>query len=71
MPETVFKEKQLLLSNFDEARDIFYSGQFAKALPLFQSIEKADSPAGFYAQQCRYYIERPAEWKGYWEAKSK
>ena len=71
MPETVFKEKQKIIRRFDGARDLFYAGKFEDALPLFQSIEKSDSPSGFYAEQCRYYIERPAEWKGYWESKSK
>ena len=71
MTESDFKEKEGLLKRFDEARNLFYEGEFVKALPLFQAIEKSDSPSVFYAEQCRYYIEHPAEWKGYWESKSK
>jgi adenylate cyclase len=71
MPEETFKEKQAIIRDFDEARELFYAAKFTEALSLFQTIEKADSPAGFYAEQCRYYIERPNEWKGHWEAKSK
>ena len=71
MPEAVFKEKQPTIDRFNEARDLFYEAKFANALPLFCEIEKSDIPAGFYAEQCRYYIERPSEWKGYWEARTK
>jgi adenylate cyclase len=71
MPETAFKNKETIIRRFDEARDLFYAAKFDEALSLFRTVEKADSPSGFYADQCRYYIDRPDEWKGYWEAKSK
>jgi hypothetical protein len=71
MPEAIFNEKLAIIRSFDEARELFYAAKFAEALPLFQTIAKTDSPAGFYAEQCLYYIERPNEWKGRWEAKSK
>ncbi|MDR0582786.1 MAG: adenylate/guanylate cyclase domain-containing protein [Treponema sp.] len=71
LPEAVFRGKDAVIRRFDKARDLFYAGRFAEALPYFESLAKLDSPASFYAEQCRYYIERPAEWKGYWESKSK
>jgi adenylate cyclase len=71
MSEETFKNKEAIIRRFDIARDLFYAGKFAEALPLFLEIEEADSPAGFYAEQCRCFIERPGEWKGYWESKSK
>lgn len=71
LPEAVFRGKEAVIRRFDKARDLFYAGRFAEALPYFESLTKLDSPASFYADQCRYYIERPAEWKGYWESKSK
>jgi adenylate cyclase len=71
MPEAAFKNKEEIIRCFDEARDLFYTAKFDEALSLFRTVEKADSPSGFYADQCRYYIDRPEEWKGYWEAKSK
>ncbi|GHV96268.1 adenylate/guanylate cyclase domain-containing protein [Spirochaetia bacterium] len=71
MPEAAFKEKEAILHRFDEARDLFYAGKFAEALQRFETLTEQDSPASFYADQCRYYIARPAEWKGHWESKSK
>jgi adenylate cyclase len=71
LPAAAFREKENLIRKFDEARELFYAGDFARALPLFQAIQEADAPALFYAKQCGYYRENPGEWKGYWEAKTK
>jgi adenylate cyclase len=69
--EAAFKEKESVVKQFDEARDIFYQGDFTKALQLFESLKDKDKPPAFYAEQCRYYMERPELWKGYWQALSK
>ncbi|MDR2535882.1 MAG: adenylate/guanylate cyclase domain-containing protein [Treponema sp.] len=71
MPEEEFIKKKALLERFDEARDLFYQGEFAKALPVFQVLTEQDKPSYYYAEQCRYYQERPEEWKGFWQAKTK
>jgi adenylate cyclase len=71
MPDAVFTEKAEILRQFDEARDFFYAGDFAGALLRFEALIEADKPAFFYAEQCRYYLEHPAEWKGFWQAMSK
>ncbi|MDR2404029.1 MAG: adenylate/guanylate cyclase domain-containing protein [Spirochaetaceae bacterium] len=71
MPEAVFAEKAEILRKFDEARDLFYTGGFAGALDRFEALIEVDKPAFFYAEQCRYYLEHPAEWKGFWQAMSK
>ena len=70
MPKAIYDSRQELISRFDQARDLFYAGKFSEALALFRALEN-DAPSGFYAEQCRYYIERPAEWKGHWESRSK
>jgi adenylate cyclase len=71
IPEAVFREKEDIIRRFDEARDLFYTGEFAAALPRFEALADQDKPPFFYAEQCRYYLERPAEWKGFWQAMSK
>ncbi|MDR2048416.1 MAG: adenylate/guanylate cyclase domain-containing protein, partial [Treponema sp.] len=69
--EEVYRERENIIKAFDEARDIFYEGDFARALPLFEAIADKDSPPSFYAEQCRYYLRNPASWKGFWQALSK
>jgi adenylate cyclase len=71
MPEAVFREKEKVLRRFSAARDLFYQGDFAAALPLFEALIEADKPAFFYAEQCRSYLKKPKEWKGFWQAASK
>jgi adenylate cyclase len=71
MPEAVFAEKKTVLDRFNEARDLFYQGAFAQALPLFEALQDRDKPAYYYAEQCRYYQEYPSQWKGFWQAKTK
>jgi adenylate cyclase len=71
MTEAVYKEKEPLVKQFDEAREIFYQGDFTKALALFEGLKDKDQPPAFYADQCRYYLEKPAEWQGFWKALSK
>jgi adenylate cyclase len=67
----VFEERAAILKKFDEGRDMFYEGRFEEAGRLFEEIVDEDRPAYFYKEQCRYYIERPGEWKGFWQATSK
>ncbi|MDR3342152.1 MAG: adenylate/guanylate cyclase domain-containing protein [Treponema sp.] len=69
--EAVFREKEPVLRQFDEARDLFYQGAFAAALLLFEALIEQDKSSFFYAEQCRYYQEHPAQWKGFWQATSK
>ena len=68
--EAVWQEKRELFERFEEARVLFYEAQFAKALPIFESLVE-DKASFYYAQQCRYYKEHISEWKGYWQATSK
>jgi len=71
MPESVFLEKKALLQDFDSARDVFYQGNFHKALAMFQGLVDKDKPSFYYAEQCCYYIDHPEEWKGFWQATTK
>jgi len=71
MTEGAYREKESLIRQFDQARDIFYGGDFAGALELFEALKDMDAPAGYYTNQCRYYIKNPSQWRGYWKALSK
>jgi adenylate cyclase len=71
MAEALFNEKKPVLQKFDTARDLFYAGKFGEALAIFETLSAVDRPAYFYAEQCRYYLERPGEWKGFWQATTK
>ncbi|MDR1507508.1 MAG: adenylate/guanylate cyclase domain-containing protein [Treponema sp.] len=71
LTEPVYREKERVIRAFDEARDIFYTGDFARALSLFEALKDKDSPPAFYAEQCRFYLQSPESWKGFWQALSK
>ncbi|MDR2495055.1 MAG: adenylate/guanylate cyclase domain-containing protein, partial [Spirochaetaceae bacterium] len=66
MTEADFLAKKEILQSFDKARDLFYEGKFAEALPLFQALSEQDRPSFYYIEQCDYYLEHPQEWKGFW-----
>jgi adenylate cyclase len=71
MAEAVYREKETVILRFDEARDLFYAGNFAASLPLFEALADQDKPPVYYAEQCRHYLAYPGEWKGFWQAMSK
>ena len=71
LTEKVYRERENIIREFDEARDIFYSGDFTKALGLFEKLKEKDAPPKYYAEQCRYYLGNPSEWQGFWKAASK
>jgi len=71
LTEAAYREKESIIRQFDEARDIFYEGNFSMAIELFEAIKDKDNPAGYYVEQCRYYLEESSEWQGFWKALSK
>ena len=71
MTEAAYREKESVIREFDQARDAFYSGDFVNALAMFEKLKDRDAPPKYYIEQCRYYIENPAKWQGYWKAISK
>ena len=71
LTEKVYRERESIIREFDQARDVFYSGDFAKALALFEKLIDKDAPPKYYAEQCRYYMENPSNWQGFWKAASK
>jgi adenylate cyclase len=71
LTETAYREKESIIREFDQARDVFYSGDFAEALAMFEKLKDRDAPPEYYIEQCRYYMENPAKWQGFWKAISK
>ncbi len=71
MLKEVFESKKDIISIFDKARDLFYEGKFSDALKIFETIKDVDPPARYYADQCKFLLNNPSEWKGYWKAASK
>jgi adenylate cyclase len=71
MTESMYREKETVISEFGAARDTFYTGDFAKAIALFEKLKDKDAPSKYYIKQCRYYLENPGEWQGFWKAMSK
>ncbi|MCL1811938.1 MAG: adenylate/guanylate cyclase domain-containing protein [Treponema sp.] len=71
LTEAVYREKESIIREFDSARDTFYTGDFTKALALFEKLKDRDAPPKYYIEQCRYYLENPSEWQGFWKATSK
>ncbi len=71
MLKEIFDSKKDVIAVFDTARDFFYEGKFSDALKIFETIKDVDPPAKYYADQCRYLMNNPSEWKGYWKAASK
>jgi adenylate cyclase len=71
LTEETCRSRERIIKAFDQARDIFYQGDFARALPLFEAIKDRDGPPAFYAEQCRYYMQKPEAWKGFWQSLSK
>ncbi len=71
MLKELFESKKDVIGIFDTARDLFYEGKFFDALKIFETIKDVDPPAKYYADQCRYLMNNPSEWKGYWKAASK
>ena len=71
LTEAAYREKEKTIGEFNQARDIFYSGDFSKAFALFEKLKDRDEPSKYYAEQCRYYLENNSEWQGFWKATSK
>ena len=75
MSEESYTKKKKVLPHFDTARNLFYEGNFKKALEFFQVIEKFDEPSKFYAQKCqdmlKIYPDGNANFDGVWIATSK
>lgn len=71
MLKELYDSKRDIISKFEKGYHFFYEGNFSDALKIFETIKDVDPPAKYYADQCRYLMNNPSEWKGYWKAASK
>lgn len=72
MQPQVFEDKRRALDLFEQARLLFYAGDFAAALALFEQAQAEDAPCGFYAARCRELIASPpSAWDGVWHSREK
>lgn len=70
--EEDYNAKKEQIDVFDKGRDIFYQGNFAEALKIFETKEDIDPPCHFYAEKCRRFIQNPPEnFQGVWVATEK
>ncbi len=61
-----------VIEQFGAALQMFYKGDFKKALEAFSRISDKDAPAEAYVRQCRKLIETPpVQWDGVWEITEK
>jgi adenylate cyclase len=63
-----YARRKPVLDTFGQGLALFYEGQFADALAVFESIKDADPPAAHYLAKCRELMESPpeGEWSGVW-----
>lgn len=74
MTSDQYDEKKEMIRIFETALEYFYSGDFEKALSLFQSIHETDSAVKNYAEKILGYIKNPPKmegWDGTWIATTK
>jgi class 3 adenylate cyclase/CHASE2 domain-containing sensor protein len=71
MLQEVYESKKNIIIKFETGYDLFYEGRFAEALEIFETIKEVDAPAKYYMEQCKYFIDNPSNWQGYWKAESK
>jgi len=63
-----FEARKPVLDIFAQGLALFYQGEFADALAVFEQVKDADPPAAHYLAKCRSLIASPpdGEWKGVW-----
>jgi adenylate cyclase len=73
-PMTVeeYKQKQPIIEQFDQARELFYQGAFSQAAMIFEQLSSEDPPAQKYLAKCQSLMKEFGpeaigdSWKGVW-----
>jgi adenylate cyclase len=67
-----YERRKEAMESFARGLDMFYSGDFHKALELFSPIETIDPAAAAYVKKCRSIMGSPPKgWEGVWVMTSK
>jgi adenylate cyclase len=66
------EKRGALLDAFARGLELYYAGDFAQALGIFESIQKDDPPSASYCRKIKELIEHPPDrWNGVWVATEK
>lgn len=72
MFEKEYEDRKDVLKTFAKGLNLFYKGNFSKALEIFSSIQDIDPAASAYAQKSRTLLDTLVEnWQGVWIMTSK
>jgi adenylate cyclase len=72
MPKELSSERKDLFKTFYRGLNLFYRGNFDKAVMSFSIIADHDPPAAAYAARCRRLsASAPADWDGVWSLTEK
>jgi adenylate cyclase len=67
-----YEAKAETMHDFKQALQLYYEGDFGKALSIFAKLSSSDQPSAAYVKRCKDLIENPPEnWDGVWEMKEK
>jgi adenylate cyclase len=67
-----YERRKKVLESFAKGLDMFYRGDFGKALEVFSPIADLDPAAAAYMKKCRAILDSPPEeWDGVWVMTSK
>ena len=67
-----YERRKDALESFAQGLDMFYHGDFDKALEVFSRMERLDPAAAAYVEKCRSIMGSPTkDWEGVWVMTSK
>lgn len=62
-----FESKAVLIQEFSRALQLYYDGEFSKAIEVFSGISSQDATSEIYARRCQHLIDNPpVNWNGIW-----
>lgn len=67
------KSESNLIVEFEKAIELYQHRDFEKALKVFSSLAKKDTPSKVYVERCNVFLKTPppADWDGVWDFQEK